>query len=81
MFDSVVLEERIVIKEMRTRSAFAPDYTNLKIRISLLEKDETYIKIGQVHNTNAPYGETFEVHQMWEAKTKDPASQQTVLRK
>ena len=79
--DKPVLEERTMKKSIRTRSAFAPDHTGLDMRISLLEKSDTSIMIKESHTSDAPYGDTFRVWIVWEAKTEDSKSFQTVIRK
>ena len=77
-----MIEEKTLTKEVRNRIAFAPDYADLSVRFSLLEKTETYIKIKETHvTTNAPYADAFEVWIIWEILTPDPLSKLTAFRK
>ena len=62
-------------KKVRNRVAFAPDYADLAVRYSLLEKTDTSIKIKETHvSSNAPYTDTFEVWIVWNIMTPDPNS-------
>ena len=80
--DTPVLEERILEKSMRIRQAFAPDYVDYYARFSLLEKNETYIRVFEQHITrNAPYTDTFQIEVTWEIITADPLSNQVAFRK
>ena len=80
--DMPVLQERKILKTIRNREPFTPDWSYIEQRYILLEKTETLIKFAEVHiTTNAPYVENFEVHFIWEILTPDPESYQVVFRK
>ena len=81
-FDAPVIEERNMNKKIRNRVAFAPDYADLEMRFSLLEKTDTVIKIKETHVTkNAPYVDDFEIWLIWNILTPDKNSRQTVFRR
>ena len=80
--DMPVLQERKMLKTIRNREPFTPDWSYIEHRYMLLEKTDTNIKIGEVHITsNAPYVDKFQVWFIWEIMTPDPESYQVVFRK
>ena len=80
--DTEVIQERILEKSMRIRQAFAPDYVDYYARFSVLEKNETYVKVFEQHITrNAPYTDSFQIEVVWEIVTADPRSNQVAFRK
>ena len=80
--DFPVLQERRLEKSIKMENPFAPDYSNLFLRVSLIEKSDTKIRIKETHvTTGAPYVDTFEVWVIWDIITPDPLSSQVVFRK
>lgn len=77
----------MTVKNNRIRSAFAPDYGREYIRMQLLERSETKIKIFEIHvnGEEVPYSDTFEIWMIWEVLTTPPqddaVSNQVVFRK
>ena len=82
ILDQPVLQERIFEKNMRLHIAFAPDFVDYYARFSILEKNETYMKVFEEHITyDAPYTDSFNYWAFWEVITPDPRSHQVVFRK
>ena len=55
-----VIQEWILEKSIRMHQAFVPDFVEYYARYSLIERNETYIRIFEQHTTtNAPYTDTF----------------------
>ena len=67
---------------MRIRQTFVPDFVEYYGRYSLMERNDTHIKIFEQHVTrDAPYSDTFQTEVIWDILTADPQSHQTVFRK
>ena len=73
--DVPVLQERKIMKTIRNREPFTPDFSYIEHRYMLLEKTDTKIRFAEVHITsNAPYVDKFEVWFVWDIISPDPES-------
>ena len=69
-------------KEIRIRAFGAPNYGDLHMRFSVLERSETRIMIKETHVTsNVPYSDDYEIWILWEVATDSPLSNLVAFRK